>query len=128
MMTPRKLIAETRAVPPAAIAAAELRELKMRGGERVPATVQVHLRRSGGLAFQVTLRDVSERGCKVELVETPSIGESVWLKFGGLESVEAIVRWVVGSTGGIQFLRPIHPAVFAALALRIGIPRARPAA
>lgn len=120
MNTARKPTAEKRPRLVTIDTAPEPRELKMRAAERIPAIGEVHLRRSGSLAFQVQLLDASERGCKVELIETPSIGESVWVKFQGLDSIEATVCWVAGSTGGLQFQRPIHPAVFSALTRRIG--------
>jgi hypothetical protein len=44
------------------------------------------------------------------------VGERVWVKFDGLEAIEGSVRWVDGHTGGVQFTRPLHEAVFERLA------------
>ena len=40
------------------------------------------------------------------------LGERVWVKFDGLESLEATVRWLDGHIGGVAFERPLHEAVF----------------
>lgn len=50
-------------------------------------------------------------GCKVELVERPRRGEVVWLKFEGLDALEAVVCWVDGFVAGVEFRREMHPAV-----------------
>jgi hypothetical protein len=62
------------------------------------------------------LFDASPEGCKLEFVERPSVGERLWVKFDGLEAVEATVRWVAGHVGGLEFCRPLHAAVFDRLA------------
>jgi hypothetical protein len=42
------------------------------------------------------------------------------LKFDGLEAIEAEVCWVEGFVAGLQFDKPIHPAVFDLLLHRLG--------
>jgi hypothetical protein len=42
----------------------------------------------------------------------------VWIKFDGLESIEATVRWVEGHIGGVQFERPLYEPVFRSLTSR----------
>lgn len=61
--------------------------------------------------FRVQVFDVSPKGCKVEVIERPSIGERVWIKFDGLEAVEGAVRWTAGHICGVEFARPMHEAV-----------------
>jgi hypothetical protein len=41
------------------------------------------------------------------------------LKFDGLEALEAEVCWVDGFVAGLQFDKPIHPAVFDLLLERL---------
>jgi hypothetical protein len=36
----------------------------------------------------------------------------VWVKFDQLEALEAEVRWLKNACAGLQFINPIHPAVF----------------
>lgn len=87
-----------------------------RSAHRKALDAEVRLRRSGSHGFRVRVFDASPEGCKVEFVERPSVGERVWVKFDGLEGIEVTVRWVEGHTGGVQFERPLHEAVFHRLA------------
>jgi hypothetical protein len=43
----------------------------------------------------------------------------VWVKFEGMESLQSEVCWVAGSTLGLKFDNPVHPAVFDLLLTRI---------
>jgi len=86
---------------------------------RFPADSEVSLRRRDHSDFSVNVRDMSSVGCSIEMAERPWIGETLHLKFEGLEVVECKVRWVEGYTAGLEFVRPIHPAVFDLLMLRL---------
>jgi hypothetical protein len=98
--------------------AAEAKKHWPRRSERVALAAQVNLRRLGRATFRVIATDASPEGCKVELVERPSLGEHVVVKFDGLEPLEAEVCWVEGFGAGVRFVRPMHPAVFDLLAER----------
>jgi hypothetical protein len=87
--------------------------------ERISLEADVSLRRVGKSGFRVAVTDVSPDGCKVELVERPSLGERVLVKFEGLEPLEADVCWVEGHTAGLMFAKAIHPAVFELLVERL---------
>ena len=80
--------------------------------DRTPVEAQVFLRRSSKPGYNVKAFDVSRHGCKCEFVERPKIDECVWIKFDGLELIEAKVSWVEGSAAGFKFSKPMHPAVF----------------
>ena len=80
--------------------------------ERLPLRAEVHLRRPGQLSFLVEVFDVSPQGCKIEFVDRPKVADAVWVKFVGLEAIEARVRWIEGHIAGVQFVNEIHPAVF----------------
>lgn len=80
---------------------------------------EVQLRRSGQHNYVVQVFDISQEGCKIEFVERPRLDETVWVKFEGLEAVEATVCWVEGFSVGVEFLRPIYPAVFELLVERV---------
>ncbi|MDP9424258.1 MAG: PilZ domain-containing protein [Pseudomonadota bacterium] len=56
--------------------------------------------------------DVSNTGCRLDAVDRPEVGERVWIKFEGLESIESTVCWVAGFKVGLKYCNPIHPAVF----------------
>jgi hypothetical protein len=87
--------------------------------ERVPLQVEVQLRRSGQRHYRVSVQDVSIEGCRLEFIERPRLDETVWVKFDQLDSIEANVCWVTGHDAGVEFVRPIHPAVFDALVRRL---------
>ena len=95
------------------------REEIERSHERIELEAEVSLRRPGRHRYQGRTFDVSPRGCKVEFVERPRADEHPWIKFDGLEPVEAQVRWVDDFIGGVEFVRPIYPAVFELLMARL---------
>ena len=86
---------------------------------RVPLQVEVQLRRSGQHHYRVDVHDVSPDGCRLEFIERPRLDETVWVKFDDMDSIEANVCWLSGHDVGVEFVRPIHPAVFDALVLRL---------
>jgi hypothetical protein len=77
------------------------------------------MRRAGKLSFRVHVYDLSPDGCKAEFVDRPELHEQLWIKFDGLEALEASVRWLAGSRAGVRFARPLHAAVFDLLAARL---------
>lgn len=88
--------------------------------ERVGVDAEVTLRRSAALSYRVRVFDASALGCRLEFVERPQLHERVWVKFDRLDPIEGVVCWTEGSCAGIAFARPIHQAVFDALAARLG--------
>ncbi|MGH6784917.1 MAG: PilZ domain-containing protein [Sphingomicrobium sp.] len=92
-----------------------------RASVRFPAASEVTLRRLGHLNFRVSVRDISPAGCRIDLVERPAVGETLHLKFQGLDVLECTVRWVDGYVAGLAFARPFHPAVFDILLDRLDI-------
>jgi len=87
-------------------------EQKPRRTERVYYATEVSVRRAGTRSFRVGAFDLSPRGCKIEFVERPAVGERIWVKFDGLEALQCSVRWTAGHIGGVEFDRPLHQAVF----------------
>jgi hypothetical protein len=83
-----------------------------RRSERVPLDAVVMLRRSGRLNYRVRVFDASLHGCRVEFVERPRLDERLWVKFDGLQAIEAEVCWVEGFAVGVSYIQPMHPAVF----------------
>jgi len=90
-----------------------------RKSARIGLAAEVSLRRSGQHNYRANVYDVSEHGCKVEFVERPALDEIVWVKFEGLEALEANVCWVDEFAVGLEFQRPVHPAVFEVLLERL---------
>jgi PilZ domain len=95
------------------------RAQKPRQHVRIELPAELSLRRLGRDHYQTRLFDLTPTGCKVEFVERPRVDERLWVKFAGLDSIEADVRWVDGFFGGLEFVRPIYPAVFDILLVRL---------
>jgi hypothetical protein len=85
----------------------------------VPLQAEVQLRRRGRAHYRVAAHDISPEGCRLEFVERPRLDEVVWVKFDGLEAVESSVCWIKAHDVGIEFARPIYPAVFEILLKRL---------
>lgn len=73
---------------------------------------EAQVRRVGGFSFEVALVDISADGCKVEMLEPCQEGDTAITRFRHLEPLGSRVCWVSGTTTGMQFSTPIHPAVF----------------
>ncbi|MEO8547244.1 MAG: PilZ domain-containing protein [Sphingomicrobium sp.] len=91
-----------------------------RRSKRLDLLAEVTLRRPGKQNFRVRAYDISPEGCKVELIDRPEVGEQLWIKFDGLEALQAKACWMEGARAGLEFVRPIHAAVFELLLLRLG--------
>lgn len=72
----------------------------------------MQLKRSGAINYRVHAYDLSERGCRLEFVERPRIGETVWVKFDTLEPIRSTVRWTGQFAAGVEFDRRIDPRIF----------------
>jgi hypothetical protein len=87
--------------------------------ERASLDAQVLLRRGGRNNYHVQTLDLSPTGCRINFVDRPSVGERHWIKFDGMEALEGEIRWVNGFCAGLNFVRPIYPAVFELLLARL---------
>lgn len=87
--------------------------------ERTRVLCEVTLRRDGGSNYRVRLFDISQTGCKVEIIERFRVGEGVWVKFEGLETIHATASWIEPPVAGLRFERPMHVAVFDLLMRRL---------
>jgi hypothetical protein len=95
------------------------KQLQPRIAARKSVAAEVLLRRLGKINYRVRLFDLSPEGCKVELIERPSQGEHLMLKFEGFEVMDAEVCWVDDFIAGLRFEKPFHPAVFELLIARL---------
>jgi hypothetical protein len=62
---------------------------------------------SDGSASDVTILDVSSGGFRLQLFESPRIGEFVTLHVGRDEHYEAQIRWALGDEAGGVFLTAV---------------------
>lgn len=91
-----------------------------RRSQRFAVSAEVKLRRPGHGNFRARVFDLSCHGCRLEFIERPRLDDRAWIKFEGLEALEASVCWVDGFIAGVEFERPIHQAVFDLLIKRLG--------
>lgn len=82
-----------------------------RESSRRTIKAEVKLKRRGAINYEVRAYDLSETGCRLEFVEKPWLGETVWVKFEGLETLRAKVRWSGDFVIGLEFDHPIDPRV-----------------
>jgi len=87
---------------------------------RVDVTAEIGLRALGRNSYRTTVQDLSTDGCKVEVIERPGVGDTMSVKFDGLEVMEADVAWLEGHVAGLLFKNRMHPAVLDLLLRRIG--------
>ena len=83
-----------------------------RKSDRVAVNADVIVRRPSEYSFRVRIHNLSRHGCLVDFVSTPHLDDTLWVKFDGLEGLEATVCWIEGHTAGVEFMKPLHPAVF----------------
>jgi hypothetical protein len=63
---------------------------------------------SDGVESPATILDISSGGFRLEVSETPRIGEHVTLRVERGEQFPAQVRWALGNEAGGVFLAPIN--------------------
>lgn len=87
-----------------------------RKSDRITVEAEVIVRRLGDRNYRVRVYDISCHGCRVEFLSRPQLDDLAWVKFDGLESLEAVVCWVDGFIAGVKFAKPMHQAVFERIA------------
>ncbi|MEO6580011.1 MAG: PilZ domain-containing protein [Sphingomicrobium sp.] len=83
-----------------------------RRGERVQLNAAVDFRRPREQPYPVRLHDLTAHGCRIDLPEHVSDAATIWVTLPGLESLASRVRWESNWNAGVEFKRPMHPAVF----------------
>lgn len=88
--------------------------------ERVALDTAIDFRRAKEHRFEVRMQDLSAQGCKVALPERVGRLQTVWITMPGLETLRSDVRWASEWVAGVEFERPMHPAVFDHMAAKLG--------
>lgn len=79
---------------------------------RYGVEVDARLRNGTGSARSVKVTNLSARGCRFSLPgEGLGIGAFVTITVARVGFLDARVRWRAGSTHGLRFEHPLHPAV-----------------
>lgn len=79
------------------------------GRTEVQLTSEFRSRGRKGNERQVT--NLSDYGCRLEQVGNLPVGSYSWVKFPTLGSWYARIAWCDGTTAGLDFAEPLHPAV-----------------
>ena len=90
-----------------------------RRGDRVPLDAAVDFRRAKEHRHEVRLHDLTAHGCRVALPESVNYRQMVWVSLPGLETLQSTVRWTSEWVAGVEFERPMHPAVFDHMAAKL---------
>jgi len=85
---------------------------------RLPLSLEVKLFVDGNLK-QATLHNISIRGACISSVSNLITGQLVSLEIAGFCLELASVRWVNHGLFGLRFAKPIHPAVFRDLVVKM---------
>lgn len=90
-----------------------------RCGDRVPLDAEVDFRRAKEHRYAVRLHDLTASGCRIDLPEHVTNPDQVWVTLPGLETMQSTVRWESDWVAGLEFDRPMHPAVFDHMAAKL---------
>jgi hypothetical protein len=92
---------------------------------RVPTSIAVIAKTTQGSAHNLEINDLTSEGCGVTAASHPLVAGTVYgVKIDGLEGLVATARWTAAAHSGLQFDRPLHPAVADHVAARH--PRLKP--
>jgi hypothetical protein len=83
-----------------------------RRAERIPLRADIDFRRTGENRWRVNILDFSPQGCRVELPVRVNLKDTIWISLPGLEALQGQICWVKDWVAGVEFNRPLHPAVF----------------
>lgn len=83
-----------------------------RKAERIPLHADIDFRRTGEHRWRVNVLDISPQGCRLDLPVRVKVGDVIWVNFPGLEAIQGKVCWIQEWIAGIEFERPLYPAVF----------------
>lgn len=83
-----------------------------RRAERLSLCADIDFRRVGEHRWRVNILDFSPHGCRVEVPVQVVPDDTIWISLPGLESIQGTVCWVKEWEVGVEFAKPLYPAVF----------------
>ena len=79
---------------------------------RVPTSIAAIAKTAQGSAHNLEINDLTPEGCAVTAAGHPLVAGLVYgVKIDGLEGLVTTARWTSGAQSGLEFDRPLHPAV-----------------
>lgn len=82
-----------------------------RAARRTPVNLQAGFRKQGFDSARADVSDLSVTGCKVDSAVNLGPKARVWIKFPGLQPMQATVIWVNGFEAGCEFSAPFYKPV-----------------
>ena len=86
---------------------------------RLTVKAEIQLRSPKVSHYPARVRNLSATGCCIDLVHRVRLDEHLWVKFPTLEALECVVCWEKEFSAGVEFVRPLHPAVMDLLGKRL---------
>lgn len=83
-----------------------------RRAKRVALRADIEFRRTGEHRWRVNILDFSPEGCRVDIPVKVDVDDTVWISLPGIETIQGTVCWVREWEVGVEFTKPLHPAVF----------------
>jgi hypothetical protein len=84
---------------------------QQRRAERHATDISAGVRERGRSRLEIDVVDLSTHGCKIEFRGVLIVGAHAWLTLPTLESWSARIAWMEEGKAGLDFTRPLHPAV-----------------
>lgn len=100
----------------------QARQHRIRRASRIGFELPVRCKR-GVLRTTVMLRDMTTHGARIDGLEHLHLDEPITLLLPGLQAKEAYVAWHKDQSAGLEFDRPLHPAVFEQLVADFALKR-----
>jgi hypothetical protein len=82
-----------------------------RAAQRAPVDLQAGFRKAGYDSARAEISDISVTGCKVDSAVSLGPKTQVWIKFPGLQPMQATVIWTNGFEVGCEFSAPFYKPV-----------------
>ena len=101
---------EKQAVPPSPMSPPPRAASIEREEARYDVTLTGRLYGAGG-SREVTIFDLSTRGCRIQDYSTAKAGAHVTVKIGTIGPIAGVIRWRRDDFIGIRFDHPLYPAV-----------------
>ena len=84
-----------------------------RGAPRLATRIAAVAKTAHGQRHALHINDLSVGGCAINVAgpHPLKLGTTYALKINGLETLGSTTAWTAGQSAGLEFERPLHPAV-----------------
>jgi len=84
-----------------------------RGAQRLATRIAAVAKTAQGQRHALHISDLSVGGCAIDVAGPHPLkpGTAYGIKINGLETLGSTTAWTAGQSAGLEFERPLHPAV-----------------